>query len=277
MDDSDQEYLNVCFTVDEPFVQHACVTLHSLLISNQNLKFNVYFFSFGITAVSKRKIELFSQAFRSRLRIDFIHTDISLVNGFKVTGHSSPVNYLRIFIPHLIPEVSKVLYLDSDLIIVGSIKELFDLDLDSYCLAAVPTKDLEMSKILDIADDAYFNSGVLMLNLAYWKNHGITEKLKYFILENPHKIIYWDQDALNALLTHSYFKLEEKWNYTKLIAKLDLKKNDVRIVHYAGAHKPWSVHYPKGFFKRLYFRFLINTPFFKENFFFNVKNLIHLS
>ncbi|WP_330847659.1 glycosyltransferase, partial [Streptococcus suis] len=77
-------------------------------------------------------------------------------------------SWLRFFIADIVKE-DRAIYLDSDLVVNGSLDYLFEMNLEDAYLAAVkdPSKD----------EDGGFNAGVMVLNLVQWRKENVTEKL----------------------------------------------------------------------------------------------------
>ena len=76
-----------------------------------------------------------------RVAIEFV--DISaeieaIQTSLKDVYHFSVVTYYRLFIASLFPQYDKIVYLDSDLILLGDVSELFCTDLEGGILAAAP-------------------------------------------------------------------------------------------------------------------------------------------
>jgi lipopolysaccharide biosynthesis glycosyltransferase len=262
MDDLAKKRINVCFTIEESYAQYVCVAISSMLKNNPSVFFSIHIFSLGLKKGIKTSIKSVLIDHTNH-DLSFIDADVKLVQDFKVTLHASPVNYLRLFIASMLPQLDKILYLDCDIIVRSSLLELYEIDVSTVLFAAVPHKDLERSAVLDIGDDDYFNSGVLLINLIKWRQLNATDKLCDFILQHPAKIHYWDQDALSAVYYDAYLKLDEKWNFiTSGIEPSELEKLDVRIIHFAGMHKPWS-QYSNHSLKEEYHRYLKTVEFKK--------------
>jgi lipopolysaccharide biosynthesis glycosyltransferase len=243
----------VAFTIDASYAPHLQATLTSLLQNNNAEYFVIYLISFSVTKEIKRIASLKSRF----LNVDFkfIEVNKDVVKGFKISGHGSATNYIRIFLPELIPEADDVLYIDADTIVTSNIYELLDLDLGEFAVAAVPHANAEREAALNIPAGKYFNSGVMKINLKYWRQNAITEHLINFSRNNHSKIEYWDQDALNAVLSKTFLKLPSKWNcIDPLLKPNELPLFDIRIIHYAGVHKPWNPH-SEHLLKHEYFKY----------------------
>ncbi|MBO3273559.1 glycosyltransferase family 8 protein, partial [Hymenobacter defluvii] len=155
--------------------------------------------------------------------------------------------YYRLFFPFLVQNVKKLLYIDVDTLIVGNLKELFEVNLHGRPVAAVTDTDMPVRSDLGIysAED-YFNSGVLLLDITKWKEQQITEQALKIIQEQPDRIKqYPDQDALNMVLKDNWYKLPVSYNLMRLYVPNEVPKRRFadflegkKIIHYNGK-KPW--------------------------------------
>lgn len=99
-----------------------------------------------------------------------VHFDRELFEGYKTGPHINYATYFRFFATAVV-ESEKVLYLDSDIIVTGDLSTLFKIDLKGYSIGAV--------------DDVYayegrksgFNAGVLLMDVAKWKEDSIVNSL----------------------------------------------------------------------------------------------------
>jgi lipopolysaccharide biosynthesis glycosyltransferase len=125
----------------------------------------------------------------------------------------------RLIIPRVLTGIEKLIYLDADLLVNRDIKELWDIDIAGYSLAAVKDigyKDLpivpEFVKQKEGLADRYFNAGVLLMNLSFIRNTGdLLELTLHFLKENPDAGLL-DQDAMNYYFNSSTLLLDENWN-----------------------------------------------------------------
>ena len=123
--------------------------------------------------------------------------------------------YARLFISSLLPEeTKKVLYLDCDILVMKSIKKLWNLDLHGKIIAALMdafSKCYRVNIGLE-PDDIMFNSGVMLVDLGKWKEQKIEEKLLNFISKNKGNIQQGDQGTLNAVLSNNTYCFEPCFN-----------------------------------------------------------------
>ena len=128
--------------------------------------------------------------------------------------------YYRMAIPELLPQcLTKVLYIDVDICITGKLDEIWDIDLQSFSLAAVAcTNQPEADKQrLDMpASSKYLTSGVMMMNLEKLRSANLMQRSVEYLKTNHQRIMWWDQDLLNVLLMDDWLELSPLWNMTQI-------------------------------------------------------------
>ena len=180
--------------------------------------------------------------------IQVIRPDLAQVSDLMTSHHISHSAYLRLLASKLLPSyVDKVIYLDSDLLVLDDVTKLWQTELDDvYCAAvvdiacpfidakehfseransnrpvgsfgAVPyvaaVSPIPNWKELGIDGTAnYFNSGVMVLNLKRWREDDISRKLFDCLRENREHVWCWDQYALNVVFSGNWKRLPESWN-----------------------------------------------------------------
>lgn len=271
------DIINVVCTIDKNYVQHCAVMLTSLLMNNPKEKFNIYLLTDYISDEDTDSLdELVSHYDSSFTKIDL---DISIVENFPLENSSSSqysiAVYYRLLIPKLLPSfIDKVLFLDCDLIIRHSIREFWAIDIEEYALAAIDDATftaIPACKRLGIDSSLhYFNAGVLLINLCYWRKSNFTIQA-FNILHNYSDIIkLQDQDVLNILFCDKRKRLSINWNmlecfYTNKkslnkvqeLEKIQFGKSPA-IMHWATNFKPW-MYGSNNPFRDEYFKYLSYT------------------
>ena len=171
----------------------------------------------------------------------------------------------RILLPEVCTDLSKVIYLDSDLLVNCDIKELWNIDISDYCLAAVPDENVvkgliwtKPTSVNEVDRKNYFNSGVLYLNLDRIRSKGDMRKLvDAYLKENPDSNLP-DQDALNVIYGKETLLIDGKWNKELRIVRAagDMTPRSF-IYHYVGT-KP--AYYWGEDIDHLYMRTALKTP-----------------
>lgn len=150
----------------------------------------------------------------------------------------------RILLPEVIEETTKILYMDSDLLVNCDIRELWEIDITKYCMAAVPDENVANGKITSYAVKKkevpalrYFNSGVLYLNLEKIRQKGNMREQVLGYISKAKESNLPDQDALNALYNSETLLLDGHWNYFAQIVRTKKELNVIpAIYHYVGTH-----------------------------------------
>ena len=204
----------------------------------------------------------------------------------------SKVVYYRFFVPRIFSNYEKIIYLDSDLVCNVDIAELYDFDIERFCIAAV--NDLYMRMLLIIRPNwmsylkytlgmeepnRYFQSGVMIFNVKEILAQNIEEELLNRLREIKEPLIV-DQDIYNSVCQTTVKFISPEWNYDrntellikeieikdeeleKIISELETIKRSPRIIHYAGSMKPWD--YPLISFADIWKTYAEKSPFFGD-------------
>lgn len=161
--------------------------------------------------------------------------------------------YYRLILPDLLPDLEKIIYLDSDLLVLRDPAELYDTAFEgTSCMAVVTKVAREHAELLGIPPERYFNSGVLVFSPAEWKRTGCVDRFKQCISEYGDRLKYPDQDILNLVFQNSIRFLHPRWNViTSTFRNEPVPCCSARevtdalahpgIVHFTGSHKPWRL------------------------------------
>jgi lipopolysaccharide biosynthesis glycosyltransferase len=170
--------------------------------------------------------------------------------------------YDRLLLPEFLPDLDKVIYLDSDLVVCRDPGRLWDLDTGDALLLAAPEIDPDCRYVsskkgiaryeeLGLREDLdVFNSGVMVLDLAAWRECHLTRQL-FDYLEATHGEGGWhDQDALNAMVAGRWGRLEPRWNVTMHLFRKRGSRREPEInanpfvIHFNSSVKPWQSGFP---------------------------------
>ena len=260
--------MNIVCATDDNFVQHCCIMLVSLLINNKDVEI------FVLTEGLKQKnIAIITEEVeRYNGKVHFCLVDSSIIKKFPMPtseglSHISRATYYRLLIADLLPKnTHKAIYLDCDIIVNSSIEELWNTDITEYAIAA--SKQIgygyEAERLGYPMEYGYFNAGMNVINLDYFREHNVSQQLIDYISQNYNLIKFHDQDALNGVLYNKTFYVMPQWNMTtiayvyqfdklgdrkngKLINGYEKEKMNVKkflynpcILHYVSKPKPWQ-------------------------------------
>jgi lipopolysaccharide biosynthesis glycosyltransferase len=254
--------MEVLFCFDQRYEQHFGAAVTSLAINNPHALTTVHIMVDRLSDRLQSKLDQLTQTYGVTIRTYEI--DLAQVKGVKLSGHISAAAYYRILAAEFLPpETQKVLYLDSDLIVTGSIADLYKLDLADYPLAACGQRVVTTKKRLELNGNTYFNSGVILMNLAAWRQDDIGQKALQFIRDFPQMIKFHDQDALNKIVDGNFINLDKKWNsLVDLYAGTSQVTTASVMVHFVGSLKPWQywcIHPDR----KIYWSYLRRSPWSK--------------
>jgi lipopolysaccharide biosynthesis glycosyltransferase len=191
--------------------------------------------------------------------ISFTAVPDDLCEGLPTEGFTGKATWYRIFLPDLFPNLDRILFLDLDLIVTDSLQPLWETDLQGRLVAAVtnvlPHHYAERLISAGFDTSAYFNAGVLLMDLDRMRQQGCTASMLNYGISHAESLVLRDQDALNAVLADHRLPLDPRWNCmnsffvypwsedlfdSELLARA---KSKPAIRHFEGpaTNKPW--HY----------------------------------
>ncbi|MFP3014640.1 MAG: glycosyltransferase [Arsenophonus sp.] len=251
--DAKNSQFHIAYGADINFSLGTAISICSILHFNKNYTFHFYIFTDSISERELKKYDELTKLYNIKITILLIKTfQLEKLPTNKLWSHA--IYFRFIIADYFYHKINKILYLDSDVICLGDISELFRINLRKYIVAAVPEIDENLCKnraeILEIPEIAnvYFNSGVMLINSENWYKNKITKKTINMLLgkNSSEKFIFYDQDTLNILLLNQVLFLDKKFN-TQFSINYELGNkisfpiiNDIKFIHYVGPTKPWN-------------------------------------
>jgi lipopolysaccharide biosynthesis glycosyltransferase len=256
--------VNIVIVATSNYLWGAAVTVRSAL-ETCSTTLNAYVISVDLSQEDKR---LLSESWQTPNIGDvrFFDFDLEQVDKLRTTllvKSRSP--YARFFIPDYLSDVSRCIYLDTDLIVCSDLNALQTLDLQGKSSACVidggidtPQQQQRLRDKLKLKNPTqYFNSGVIVMDLDAWRRHRIPAKALAVAQDNYDLLDQMDQDALNIVLADDWLILDPKWNTSKGRAEPGFSDG---IIHFLGKVKPWHADYAANFQDR-WFALLDRTAF----------------
>ncbi len=268
-----QKEFNVCFAPDNNYAVPCAAAIASIVDFSANDEFYTFHILHSSTFLPENREKLASLSLpKKNFKINFIQVSDTEFKDFPDYGHQ-PVWY-RFKIPSLI-NADKVLYLDCDVIAAASLREFFEIDMENFAMCAVKDNiHKKLAKKYKLPKgQPYFNSGVVMMNCKFWREHKIEEQFFSYIHEDPQRAWLLDQNILNMLFGHLTKFVHLKYNF-QYVAPIAFEscyiherqeyrqalKNPV-IVHFFGSVKPWISGVGKMHpLQDLYLKYLAQTP-----------------
>ena len=262
----------IVFSVNNEFTSYLMVALRTLGRENK-YTIDIYIIYSDLSVENLTLLELYQLNYK----LKSIKIDYSMFDGAPEMGHLKIETYYRLAIPNLV-QAKKALYLDCDIYINGNIKDIFDINLDNFPIAAVKDPGFQPLEKLKMSGSAsYFNAGVLLINLEYWRKINLSKIALEFAINNIEMLSYADQCALNATINGNYYSLKNIYNFQSGHIlngdkeQLEELKNS-KIIHFTGSFKP--THFlNKHPFKEEYMKEFRNTPDYYR---FKFKNFVRI-
>ena len=257
--------MNILISINDNFIEYTLNMLKSYYKHNKE-RLNIYLLYEKLSRENIDKIiDLINKNGGGSLfkyRCNFSNSNFRIF-----LRHISKETFFRLYAPFILPkEVDRVLYLDCDIIINGSIKELFEMPLDGNILAAAENIDPnpELYKRINARlgrpiESTYFNAGVLLIDLKAYRDFTTEEEINSFINENKNILLYQDQDVLNKMFDGKIKKLDKTYNYQISHVRSENLEFDKKIIHYLSTPKPWSDMYRFPFHAVFYYKHLIDN------------------
>ncbi|GET37062.1 glycosyltransferase family 8 protein [Microseira wollei] len=278
---SDKEPIVLVLAADNNYAMALAATARSVIANlNHNKNIEIVIIDGGIKEYNKKKI--IKSIKENNVEIKWVKAAPEIFKNMKVYKHFSKATYYRLLLPKILPlEITKAIYLDTDIIVKENLENLWNIDIGNNYVLAVEDMSvryvsapngLKNYEELGIKSDAkYFNAGVLVINIEKWRTDKSGEKVIEYLEKYQEQWLWLDQDGLNAAFAGQWGELDPKWNQQPRIYKYaswkespyqedvyqDLRDNPY-IIHYSTSGKPWSLgcKHPK---KDLFFEYLDKT------------------
>lgn len=259
---------DVTCSTDDKYVQHCCAMLCSLFENNSEHEITVHVPYIFLSEEGRRKISDVADRYNQKCKFYFLDESIFKDFSFRPNSRITLNAYYRMFLPLYIDQsIDKILYLDCDMIVLGDVSELFDLELKDCGLAAckdcMPYEELHRRQMQLELDDRTFCTGIMLVNLKYWREHDSVAEMKRFAQWKRDVVFLEDQDAMNYVFRKHWFLLPYKWNKGAMsICALDGSQHDFdyyeymyepKVIHYASVFKPWlKFNFPEKKYYKYY-------------------------
>lgn len=259
-----KEEIQIALILDDNYIIPALVMLYSLKRNNSHARICAHLLKSG----GKGAGEIFQCFEDERFRVKVINLQEEAPEFiFDPFFHVSPVAIAKFRLGNILNDLPKVLYLDCDILINGDLSELWETNLgDNYGAFVKDIKPLlkyrqNHLQSLGISNhDAYFNSGVMLLNLGAIRRDRIEEKLFSYRKNGLNN--FMDQDAINVVMGGKALQLDLKYNflaplmeeftlddinrhYGQNLIGTELRNYETfKIIHFSSHIKPWNSSSP---------------------------------
>ena len=275
--------MNIIYTFNNNFVPQVAAGIASVCENNCNEE-TIVFYLFVLHVSEHNKNELEKLVYIYHRNVVFIELqNINRYFDFEIdTTGWNPIVLARLLLDQLLPEeVERVLYLDGDTIVRGNLHDLYYTNMNGSVIGASlePTYSIDKKNIINMKGYPYYNAGVLLIDLARWREQGTGKQILDFYAAHKGNLFSNDQDAINGSQKGRIYTLSPKYNYFNVFDQYsydflkslcdysyidrstfnEAKKEPV-IVHYLGEERPWREgnHHR---FKKDYVQYLSRTSY----------------
>lgn len=261
--------LPIVFATDDNYAPFLSVCMRSII--DNGSKDNFYKFYVLITKLDDKNKEQLKIFEKENCTVEFVDVNErmnQITKKLVVRDYYTLAIFYRLFIPSLFPTYDKILYLDCDMVAVGDVKEMFDIELGDNIVGAV--REEVMTEVdafgrysedcLGVPRNDYFNSGLLMINCKEYKK----QKVEQGFLDLLHKYTFEvapDQDYLNILCKGKVKKFGIEWNKAPL-KDVEFDENKLKIIHYKLWYKPWQ--YSDILYDKYFWEFAEKTTYYDQ-------------
>lgn len=270
--------MHVALTFDDNFWAPAYATMRSVCLFTHR-RADLVFHLCHRTLSTAHRADL--EKIRDEFPVELRWYDLDQSELFRDIAGRMPENkrlsnivYARLMIDRLVGEdVGRILYLDCDMLVRDDVAWLFDLDLEGNSIAAVRDtigafitggRDLRNNRDLFDPADYYFNAGMVLIDVAGWRQADILGRMEAAHASGVMQRIYYDQDLLNLIFAGKWLKLPWRWNTVD--ARHAHEGLDPAILHYTGENKPWGIFsgmLQSVAYARLYRHVMTNELFYR--------------
>ena len=251
--------MELLVTVDKNYILPLQVMLTSLYMNNPGEDVELYLLH---SRLQEKELEpLEKQCGRLGYKFFPVKIEDSWFSQAPVTKQYPREMYYRLLAPCFLPQkLHRILYLDPDILVINSLRPLWETDMKGrlFAAAAHTGKTNLANNINQVrlgTTHKYFNSGVLLINLDQGRKEILPEEIFQYAGEHAKELLLPDQDILNAVFGSRTLELDDYlWNYdarnysTYLlrsggVCDMDWVMGNTGILHFCGKTKPWQAGY----------------------------------
>jgi glycosyltransferase len=233
--------IDIVIGLRENFIEHAYIMLYSLLEKNKDFFCKIHILSDKLDVKYFVSLE---KKFNCQIKLYII--DISDIEKLD-SRHIDVSTFYRLKMDQYLPrDLKKVLYIDTDIIVNGSLKSLIELEFEKeiYAMAVECKISVKHLSKIGFKNKKYFNAGLIYFDYQKCLEKDIFKKsLNLLMIED--KYDFMDQDVLNIVLENHVKYISPKWNYSGFFAVSELLgekliEDEPVIIHFTGREKPWN-------------------------------------
>lgn len=266
----------VFVTANDAYCPLIATTIISIM---ENTKENVHLYVLSDGIQQENQLVLKNALKRySTLEIEFYDVNTEVFTHLTQGWFSNYTTYMRYLIADMFPNIDKAIYTDVDIIFNTDIGDIFAFDPAEKGICAAKDEGMyhgfvnmpQHKQQLGIPPKhTYFNAGLLVINLAYWRKEGVLKKLFGIATQYKDFIRCPSQDPLNIYFsTQEYIEMPKEYNFMPWTSE----KDKIAKVYHFTLHKPWLMQGVFG--EDLFWKYARLSPWYEKLFSDLIQNKI---
>lgn len=239
---------HISLTGTADYIPHMGVVILSAAKYNADLPVTYHVFVNRLTETEETRLTEAAEMAGSEIQVHLI--DDRCFESMLLSDGVAAFFYRFLVPPAMVGITDRVLYLDGDMMVHGSLRYLAELDFGGMA-AAVVTDRKEKLQMDRVHTSHYFNAGMMLINVEKWQEEGFFDDIVRRAQDNVKKVgkrlSHHDQDIHNQMLDGHTLYIDRKYNYLYNLDRQSLFKKqpvnaawqDQIIIHFAGHAKPW--------------------------------------
>lgn len=198
--DDKRPSMHIGFNINDPFFKPLGAEITSILETNKDIAFHFHVFVDSYSPENKDNLEKTAKKYGCNIYLYVM--DMSIYQNFHIkVARFSRVTYIRIVMPWILRHYTDhYLYLDSDMICVGSLKQFLTTDLEGKAIGALTYHTPDRVAFLKMKQDVYFSDGLMWIDVNEWIREKITERVFSYQGADPRRFKGQTQDLLNLVI-----------------------------------------------------------------------------
>lgn len=248
--------IHLLVSFDKNYINPFKVMINSCLINTPNETFHVWLLHKDIN--QEDQSNLLTGLDSSRIQLTAIQVDQSLFQEATITNRYPQEMYYRLIAPLILPkELDRILYIDPDILVINSIKPLWEINLQDYTFGACSHAGMldiinSINQVRLNTNHDYFNTGVILMDLKRARDIIDLNTIFSRVNERSIELLLPDQDVFNQLYGKYTLPLDETLynydarNYQQYYLRsntehdIDWVIQNTIILHFCGKQKPWK-------------------------------------
>lgn len=265
-----RKQIPIFYTVDDGYMPFLAVSIFSLIANCSDE--NDYIIKILYTNITKENMDKVKKLEKENVSIEFINFNKqieSISDKLYTRDYYSKTTYFRLFLPEVYKEYDKIIYIDSDTVVLTDIAELYNIEMGKNLIAGVPDGAVQtvpifqdyVERVVGVSDfNNYFNAGVLLMNLEELREIEFQEKFLY-LLSTVKFAVAQDQDYLNRICKGRVKIIDSGWDAMPM-EPLRMPDEDLKIIHFNLGAKPW--HHDNVLYDQYFWKYAEQTDFLEK-------------